>query len=83
MLHRDIQLHHLAKFLQIGAVHAQRNSLPQKWVGDVRQVRLQRNDAVLAGLGGVGDDLFNRLRGSLRMLEENRAQALRCFYQGC
>ena len=82
LLEIQIQLHHLAQFLQIGSIHAQRNRLAEKRVGDAFQIGLERNDAVLARLGGVGDDLFDYLLGLLRLFEEDRAQILRGADQG-
>ena len=49
----EIQLHHLAEFLQVGAVDGQRQGFLEERVVDLFEILLQRNQAALASFGGV------------------------------
>ena len=70
-VHGDLEIHHPAQGVQVGAVYRQTQSLPQKVLGNVVGIVLERDDAVFAGLGGKADDLFDGLVGLLNALKEN------------
>ena len=64
-------MHHVAQFLQIGAIDGQGQRFAQERILNVQRFRFERNQAILARLGGVADQFLNSRIGRLRRVEEH------------
>ena len=77
----DFQLHHVADFLQIGAIHSQIEGLAEERILNLHGFVLERHQAVAAGRGGVADQLLDYRVGGFNLVQEYMDQAAGRAYQ--
>ena len=70
LLKADVQFHHASQFLEVGPVYRQAQGLAQERVLDGIGFAFERDDAMLASFGGVGDNLLDDSVRRMSGLEE-------------
>jgi len=72
----ELEFHHFANFLWLGAVHSEHEGFFEKRIGHGAEFRVERNDAALAGFIGESDDFADELARVARRITKNLARLL-------
>ena len=70
----EFKLHHLAKFLRLGAIHGQHQGFAKEWFFDVFEVAIERHNSFLAGSMRKSDNFLHQVLRIALCIEEDIAQ---------